>query len=85
MTARPSAVAGLGLLVLSALPCRVDAQGFLSNRMSVEVVGSVSTSSLTPDDPFIVLDGTATVRVGDRIDFVGTPLHAPTAWWGLLD
>jgi hypothetical protein len=73
MTVRPSAITGLGLIVLAALPSRVDAQGFLSNRVSVELVGSVSTSSLTPDDPFIVLDGTATVRIGDRIDFVVRP------------
>jgi hypothetical protein len=49
------------------------AQSALSDRATVEVVGAVTTSSTTPDDPFVVFDATATVRLADTFDVIIRP------------
>jgi hypothetical protein len=57
--------------LLSTAPA--SAQSVWSERLTVEFVGAVNTSSLTPDDPFVVLDGTATVRVTNTLDVIIRP------------
>jgi hypothetical protein len=60
----------LGILLCTS---PVSAQSTWSERISVEFVGAINTSSLTPDDPFVVLDGTATVRLTSNVDVIIRP------------
>ena len=61
----------LFVVLLSIAPA--SAQSAWSERVTAEFVGAITTSSLTPDDPFIVLDGTATVRMTDDLDVIIRP------------
>ncbi len=61
----------VAISLLSASP--VSAQSAWSERVSVEFASAITTSSPTPDDPFVVLDATATVRVTNTLDVVVRP------------
>jgi hypothetical protein len=50
-----------------------SAQSWFSEHVGIEAVGAITTSSLTPSDPFIVFDGTATVRLTNTIDVIVRP------------
>jgi hypothetical protein len=49
------------------------AQSEWSERVTAEFVGAITSSSLTPADPTIIIDGTATFRVTDTLDVVVRP------------
>ena len=66
----------LGGHLVSATP--LSAQSAWSERVSVEFASAITTSSPTPDDPFVVLDATATVRVTDTLD-CDRPAMVPAA------
>jgi hypothetical protein len=58
----------------AAMASPVSAQSAWSNRASFELVGAVTQSSADPGfDPFIVIDGTATVRVSSNVDVIVRP------------
>ena len=63
------------LVALAVLCCAapVSAQSLLSQRVSVEFASAVTSSSPAPDDPFVVLDATATVRVTETLDVIVRP------------
>jgi len=50
-----------------------SAQSWFSQHVAVEFAGAANTSSETPSDPFVVLDGTATIRITDRLDVIARP------------
>jgi len=52
---------------------QAEAQSPLFDRVTFEVVGGINTSSLTPSDPFVVFDATATMRVTSTLDVVVRP------------
>jgi hypothetical protein len=54
-------------------PCSAAAQSSVADRVTVEFVSGINTSSLTPGDPFVVVDATATVRVTSTVDVVIRP------------
>jgi hypothetical protein len=54
-------------------PSSTAAQSSVGDRVTVEFVGGINTSSLTPGDPFVVVDATATVRVTSTVDVVVRP------------
>ena len=63
-------------VIASILRCwaaPVFAQSLLSQRVSVEFASAITSSSPAPDDPFVVLDATATVRVTNTLDVVVRP------------
>ena len=51
----------------------LSAQSFLSQHTSIEFASAITSSSPAPDDPFVVLDATATIRVTDTLDVVVRP------------
>jgi len=65
-------VSAVGVLLLaSSTPA--SAQSFLSNHVSVEFASAVTSSSPAPDDPFVVFDATATVRLTGTLDVIVRP------------
>jgi hypothetical protein len=67
---------GRNVLFLVVFVCSwspASAQSLLSRHVAVEFASAVTTSSTTPDDPFVVLDATATVRVSDTFDVIVRP------------
>ena len=58
-------------LLLWASP--LSAQSLLSQRVSIEFASAITSSSPAPDDPFVVLDATATIRLTDTLDVVVRP------------
>jgi len=56
---------------LSAAPA--SAQSLLSRHVAVEFASAITSSSPTPDDPFVVFDATATVRVTGTLDVIARP------------
>jgi hypothetical protein len=58
---------------LSASGTPASAQSFLSNHTSIEFASAVTSSSPAPDDPFVVFDATATVRVTNTLDVIVRP------------
>ena len=54
-------------------PVPATAQSPFADRVAVEAVAAVTTSSSAFDDPFVFLDGTATVRIGQGFDAVVRP------------
>jgi hypothetical protein len=58
---------------LLSLVSPASAQSWFSQHVGIELVGAVTTSSQTPADPFVVVDGTATVRLTDTIDVIVRP------------
>jgi hypothetical protein len=61
------------LALVSATAAPVSAQSVWSDRVSVEFVGAIGTSSEDPGDPSVILDGTATMRLGRDFDVVVRP------------
>jgi hypothetical protein len=62
-----------GVLLTFSLATPAYAQIDWSQRVAVEFVGAITTTSTNPDDPFIVLDGTATVRLASTVDVIVRP------------
>ena len=60
-------------VILLGLTTQVTAQSLLSQRVSVEFASSITSSSPDPNDPFVVLDATATVRVTGTLDVIARP------------
>ncbi len=60
----------LGILLWTS---PLSAQSLFSQRVAVEFASAITTSSPTPDDPFVVLDATATVRMTDTLDVIVRP------------
>ncbi len=60
-------------MTLAGAATPAAAQSGLTDRISVEFVGAVTTTSTAPDDPFLVLDGTATIRLGSTVDVIVRP------------
>ena len=69
----PAVAVSAVLLAFLLATAPASAQSAWSERVTAEFVGAITTSSLTPDDPFIVLDGTATVRVTNTLDVIVRP------------
>jgi hypothetical protein len=69
------------LVLLAALP--VHAQE-ITGRVTVEAVASVSVTSDTADDPFLIFDAVSTIRVGRGWDVVARPWarRMPGGDWG---
>ena len=63
-------VLGLGILLWTS---PLSAQSRFSQRVAVEFASAITTSSPTPDDPFVVLDATATVRMTGTLDVIVRP------------
>ena len=61
--------------VATLLTCTVPAaaQSLISQRVSIEFASAITTTSTTPDDPFLVFDATATVRATDTLDVIVRP------------
>src|SRR5262249_15544207 len=59
--------------VLLSLASPASAQSWFAEHVGVEFVGAVTTSSPTPTDPFILFDGTATVRLTSTVDVIVRP------------
>jgi len=70
---RASRTTCLLAVVLLGLATRATAQSLLSQRVSVEFASAITSSSPDPNDPFVVLDATATVRVTSTLDVVVRP------------
>jgi hypothetical protein len=68
---RKSAALVIAMLALSS-PAAF-AQSALSERLVLEPVAAVNTSSDLPDDPFVFLDLTATTRIGRGFDVIVRP------------
>jgi hypothetical protein len=60
---------------LISLTCATpaSAQSFLSQHTSFEFASAVTSSSPQPGDPFVVFDGTATIRVTKTLDAIVRP------------
>jgi hypothetical protein len=66
--------AALTAVALTATATPATAQSVWSQRASVEFVGAITQSTADPGfDPFIVIDGTATIRMTSTMDVVVRP------------
>jgi putative nucleotidyltransferase with HDIG domain len=63
----------LTVLACAAAATPASAQSPLTDRVSLEVVGGMNSTSTAPGDPFLVFDATATVRVTQTLDVVVRP------------
>jgi hypothetical protein len=68
----PAAILIAGVTVVMC-GSAAHAQSAIGQRVSVEFVGAVNTSSAAVDDPFVFLDATATARITDDFDLVVRP------------
>ncbi len=65
-----ASIAALGFVLCGST---AHAQSAIGQRISVEFVGAVNTSTLDFDEPFVFLDLTATGRITDNLDIVVRP------------
>ena len=70
---RAVTVGAVGIVSIFAGSTPASAQSFLSQHTSFEFASAVTSSSPAPDDPFVVFDATATVRVMDSLDVIVRP------------
>ena len=67
--------ASIVIAFVALLTCSspVAAQSFLSQHTSIEFASAITSTSPEPDDPFVVFDATATVRLTDSLDVIVRP------------
>ena len=70
---RASAVRSVAALAIVLVGSDAQAQSAIGERLSVEFVGAVNTSTADFDEPFVFLDLTATGRITDDLDVVIRP------------